>query len=489
VAFHKAIPHEYPADEQFMRAIIAMQYGQRNWLTDAATPSWANHIRFSPPLRDSVAAILCWMCDSRMYEEVFMKYTRNLSPAVIQSSLSREGLVNLMEFAMTKYMPQQVRVIGGLMDMTTVSAWGVGEFAMIWSQFELLLELGLVLTPLYVYAIIRSLLAGRLIDTEDDRILLAYLDSHGLLSNNPLLVAADIRTRMLHLIRQPVSFEKLLNPVVESDQAQIWLQESLRVGCFWAAQYLMEQGVEVKGDAGETLTPHALMMKLFDNRRNVNEVREFLRFLVSKGANINHTTLRVKSDELVRESLLSLAVQASSYDIVTILDLGASVHTPESIRAFHGVLAMDESMFANAFMSHGFDLTSKSSDGWPVMHHVLREHSPDFRPIARLIKMGADVNAPAGPQNQTPLMIAIQSGWAYEHRLASIHRLVHAGADPKMEDTDGRNSFDYARKMLKHEKIGKYLFKILNGKISMPVKEKGESSSSKVSMWFFGINA
>jgi ankyrin repeat protein len=66
--------------------------------------------------------------------------------------------------------------------------------------------------------------------------------------------------------------------------------------------------------------------------------------------------------------------------------------------------------------------------------------------LAELINAGADVNqrSIARAQDQTPLMTAIQHA-----DVITVRKLIELGADPRLQDADGQDSCDWAKRFKK----------------------------------------
>ena len=92
-----------------------------------------------------------------------------------------------------------------------------------------------------------------------------------------------------------------------------------------------------------------------------------------------------------------------------------------------------------SILSEGADANSKDHAGWRPIHEAMREGENALRIILLLVDHGADINAQSDSGNT-----ALHDAAAYMSQ-EIIEYLIKSGADPSVENLDGKSPLDIAK--------------------------------------------
>ncbi|HEY0685697.1 MAG TPA: ankyrin repeat domain-containing protein [Steroidobacter sp.] len=180
------------------------------------------------------------------------------------------------------------------------------------------------------------------------------------------------------------------------------------------------------------------------------EANDWIPALIAAGANPN-------ARDPSNPQLTALAL-AAEFDDVELMDLllerGAnpSLETTnelgQTVTPLNRALRRDSARAVAKLLAAGAPPIPPDATGWSTIHVAAYEGAS--MSLRALVHAGADVNQRSIPraQNQTPLMTAIQHANG-----ATIRQLIELGADPRLQDSNGHDSCDWAKRFEKDSEV------------------------------------
>ncbi|KAL8915125.1 MAG: hypothetical protein Q9172_006954 [Xanthocarpia lactea] len=175
-----------------------------------------------------------------------------------------------------------------------------------------------------------------------------------------------------------------------------------------------------------------------------------VRLLLDAGAQINnHVKMPYGLDEVLPGSLLAVAAQSGSVELVgLLLDSGADPnwrYDLDNWTALQCAIASSSDDVVHVILEAGADINASPSttDGRTALQQAASQGNLGF--VRLLLQKGADVNSPAGKVRG---VTALQAASIQGH-LAVVVQLLHAGADVNGEssESEGRTALQGAAEM------------------------------------------
>ena len=146
-----------------------------------------------------------------------------------------------------------------------------------------------------------------------------------------------------------------------------------------------------------------------------------------------------KPDEKGWTDLMKLAAAGNLQDCRDLIESGCDIHyyAADGITAFSAAAHAGQLDVMELLSGHNVNLNPITGNDSTLLHELCIEGRPES--AAFLLQHGIDVNLKRNSDGFTPLIIAEKMG---EHTIA--HMLLQAGADPNVQDKQGRTAVHYA---------------------------------------------
>lgn len=189
---------------------------------------------------------------------------------------------------------------------------------------------------------------------------------------------------------------------------------------------LLQLFIDAGAPMDAVLLPQKLTLMHFAAKMQPKEIVDML---IEHGAPVDSGTDRD------HETPLAVAIEAKRKDVIdSLVDAGANANT--SLILATTTIAAPELL--EYMISKGLDVNMHDDNGVTTLHGMVDDG--DVASVARLLEVGADVNAQTSDTNETPLHLAARKG-----NVELVRQLLAAGADPTLRTRQGQTAEDLAK--------------------------------------------
>jgi hypothetical protein len=421
---YKSISGIVPATLVTLRTVVRTQTGSR-W----RDPKYA---RFEGKLDRETIDFIRW--HSRNYREIFGRFLERLSTEDFSRKLSSRRISELWYIGLDEDWVDTVRRLTPLVPSARREMQRSTHYIKSWNMMQFFIKCDINLKADAPGTLKRIL---RMPNRSDAMRMFEYLAITRCFepSGDLIEVILSAECDATHEVR----IEIIRRILEKMNPAAAWIDRAAENGNVGVINHLRQQAIGL--DLNYCLRTHT---------EEAEDLKpDFLRYLVSVGADINH--------KHAGESFLSFFIGTrGTHDIMHLLELGASMESNKLVDFFLRAVLDEKYETCEKLLRLGFDINARSRCKYAAIHSVL-DYSPDSdKPLLWLIRHGADIDRRGGYYRRPPLLqlLTEKNNRGKELRWTFIQRLLLEGADPRIRDSRRRNAFDYG---------GDHIVKFLRG--------------------------